>query len=220
MQPFDEKKVISVNVGVPREVEWKGELVSTAIFKEPIEGRIELKQLNLAGDRQADLSVHGGPDKAVYVYPVEYYDFWKKELPEVKFHGGMFGENLTVSGFLDDTIHIGDCLSIGTTRLIVTQPRFPCYKLSVRFNDAGMTKHFLKGGYFGFYLRVLQEGTIGAGDEISVLSQEANRVKVSDIIRLYLTDKNDLEGLQRALQVEALEDGWKELFRERLAKLQ
>jgi len=216
MQPDIIGEVLSVNVGLPCTVEWKGRLVSTGIFKEPVEGRIRIDKLNLEGDQQADLSVHGGPDKAIYVYSAQYYDFWQHEYPEITFKWGMFGENLTVSGLRDDTVNIGDHFQIGTTALVVTQPRLPCYKLGLRFGRNDIIKRFAKQAYTGFYLAVIQEGDIGTGDKIHLLNKDKNEVKVSDIVSLFSSRKRDLAEIKRVIQVEALPDSWKEYFLERL----
>ncbi len=209
-------EVLSVNVGVPRTVEWKGYSVSTGIFKEPVEGRVKVDKLNFEGDQQADLSVHGGPDKAIYVYPAQYYNFWRDQYPEIDFKWGMFGENLTVSGLSDAEVNIGDRFQIGTTELVVTQPRLPCYKLGLRFGRNDIIKRFAKQGYNGFYLAVIREGDIGAGDKIILLGKDKNGVKVSDIVRLFSNRKSDLAEVNRAIAVEALPDSWKDYFLERL----
>jgi MOSC domain-containing protein YiiM len=216
MQPAIIGEVLSVNVGLPRTVEWKGYFVSTGIFKEPVEGRIKVDKLNFEGDQQADLSVHGGPEKAIYVYPAQYYDFWRQEYPEITFKWGMFGENLTVSGLSDDTVNIGDRFQIGTTELVVTQPRLPCYKLGLRFGRNDIIKRFAKQGYTGFYLAVIQEGDIGAGDKIHLLGKDKNEVKVSDIVSLFSSRKRDRAEIKRVIQVEALPDSWKDYFLDRL----
>ena len=213
-------KVISVNVGLPREVMWKGKTVTTGIFKEPVRGPVALDALNFAGDRQADLRVHGGPDKAVYVYPVEHYDFWRNELPGVELPFGSFGENLTVEGLLENEINIGDRFRIGTAELVVRQPRLPCYKLAVRFQRDDIIKRFLDSRRTGFYFAVTREGELGAGDRIEILSRDQNGVTVPDIVRLYLDGDKDPDGLARAASVEALPDNWKSHFADQLARLQ
>jgi len=212
-------KVISVNVGLPRKVMWKGKTVTTGIFKEPVAGRVALDALNLAGDRQADLRVHGGPDKAVYVYPVEHYDYWRVELPGVELPFGLFGENLTVEGLLEDEINIGDRFRIGTTELVVRQPRLPCYKLAVKFQRDDIIKRFLDSRRTGFYFAVTGEGELGAGDQIEILSRDQNGVTVPDIVRLYLNGVEDPDGLARTANVEALPDNWKTHFADQLARL-
>src|ERR1044072_7317644 len=156
-------KIISLNVGLPREIVYKDRRIVTGIFKEPVEGRIRARKLNLDGDRQADLKVHGGPEKAVYVYPSEHYDFWKSELPDMDLPWGMFGENFTTTGLLETEVHIGDRFRIGTAELMVTQPRMPCYKLGIRFGRDDIIKRFLASERTGFYSSVLKEGEVGAG---------------------------------------------------------
>lgn len=212
-------KVISVNVGLPRDVMWKGKTVTTGIFKEPVAGRVALDALNLAGDRQADLKVHGGPDKAVYVYPVEHYDYWRGELPGVELPFGAFGENLTVEGLLENKINIGDRFRIGTAELVVRQPRLPCYKLAVKFQRDDIIKRFLDSRRTGFYFAVTREGEVSAGDEIEILSRDPNGVTVPDIVRLYLNGDEDPDGLARAASVDALPDNWKTHFVDKLERL-
>lgn len=174
-------KVVSVNVGLPRQVRWKGKLVTTGIFKEPVAGRVKLNRLNLAGDQQADLSVHGGPNKAVYVYPAEHYTYWQQELADIPLPWGMFGENLTTQGLLEDALYIGDRLRIGTAEVMVTEPRMPCYKLALKFGRDDIIKRFLQSGRSAFYLAVLQEGEVSAGDEVEFLKRDSHQVTVADI---------------------------------------
>lgn len=215
-------KLVSVNVGLPREVIWNGRSVTTAIFKEPVSGRIRLDRLNLDGDRQADLTVHGGKDKAAYCYPVEHYEYWKRELPRRELPVAVFGENFTTQGLLEDSVHIGDEFAIGSAHVVVTQPRLPCYKLGVRFQADDMVKRFLASGRTGFYFAVIQEGSVGAGDEITSLNRDENAIPVSDITRLYVAkaySDEDITTLRRALQVTALPESWKAHFRERLRTL-
>ena len=197
-------KLVSVNVGLPRLVLRSGEPVSTGIFKEPVAGRVMLRTLNLDGDRQADLSVHGGPSKAVYVYPSEHYDFWKRELPEIDLPWGMFGENFTTQGVREPEINIGDKFRIGEATVMATEPRMPCYKLGLRFGRADIIRRFLASERSGFYLAVLQEGEVGAGDEIELIEPNKSGVRVSDITRLYIGDKSNTGLLRRAIGTEAL----------------
>ncbi len=213
-------KVISVNVSLPREVSWKGKAVTTGIFKRPVTGRVVVRTLNLEGDRQADLRVHGGPDKAVYAYPSEHYSFWRRELPEMELPWGMFGENLTIEGLLENEVNIGDRFRIGSVELIVTQPRMPCYKLGVRFGREDMVKRFLHSGRTGFYFAVQREGEVGAGDSIIRIARDEHDVSVADITRLYINDKTDVPMLRRAVGLEALPEDWREHFREQIAKLE
>ncbi|HEX3323166.1 MAG TPA: MOSC domain-containing protein [Terriglobales bacterium] len=210
-------KVISVNVGLPRTVIWHGQRVSTGIFKDPVEGRIPLRRLNFDGDRQADLSVHGGTHKAVYAYPIEHYPKWKSELPSLEFPYGAFGENLTVEGLSEDTLFVGDRLRVGSALLQVTQPRLPCYKLGIRFQRDDMTKLFLASWRSGIYFLVEEEGDVAAGDNIEILSRDPHQVNVLDIQRLYLDHGADSALLQRALQVEALPESWKQWLRDKAA---
>jgi MOSC domain-containing protein YiiM len=215
-------KIVSLNVGMPREVPWHGRSVTTGIFKEPVAGRVALRKLNLDGDRQADLKVHGGEYKAVYCYPVEHYGYWKKELPGRELPMGMFGENFTVHGLLEEEVHLGDRFSLGTAEVVVTQPRLPCYKLGVRFGSDDMVKRFLASGRTGFYVAVTREGEVGAGDELAVITRDSNAVPVSEITRLYGAKRwggEELVSLRRALQVGALPEDWKEYFRKRMQKM-
>ena len=209
-------KVLSVNVGKPQHYDWLGQRVQTSIFKKPVKGPVAVSTLNLAGDQQADLSVHGGLDKAVYAYPHEHYSFWRSQLPDYPLALGNFGENLTLEGLLEEAVHIGDQLQIGTALFTVTQPRSPCYKLGLRFGREDMTKRFYASRRFGFYLRALREGELQAGAEIRVVSRDANEVSVADLIRLFTGDSHDRDLLQRTLKLTALPEGWRNRLRERL----
>ena len=212
-------RIISLNVGKPQLVIVNDQPVSTGIFKEPIADRVMLRTLNLDGDRQADLSVHGGRDKAVYVYPSEHYLFWKHELPEMELPWGMFGENLTTTGLFETETHIGDRFRVGSAEVKVTQPRMPCYKLAIRFERNDIIKRFLVSERTGFYLSVLKEGEVGVGDEFELLERNTSDVRVVDVVRLYSSDKRDLDLLRRAIASESLPNNWREHFRERLRKL-
>ena len=161
-------KLISVNLGQPRTVEWNGRSVTTAFFKEPVAGRVRVRRLGLDGDKQADLRGHGGPKKAVYAYPSEHYDYWRKELPEVEFPWGSFGENLTVKGLMENKLRICDRLEVGSAELKVTGPRLPCFKMNVRFQREDMMKRFQEAGLSGFKLEVIREGELKAGDKIKL----------------------------------------------------
>src|SRR5215470_14525560 len=197
-------KVVSVNVGLPREVVWKGMTVQTAILKEPVAGSVAIRELNLAGDQQADLTVHGGSEKAVYAYPAEHYEYWRKQLPDVSLSWGAFGENLTTDALWEDTLCIGDLLRVGSAVLQVTQPRMPCYKLEIRFNRDDMIKRFLMSGRSGFYLSVIEPGDVIAGSKIEILNRDPEAVTVSDIVRLYLGRTSDAELFRRATNVRSL----------------
>jgi MOSC domain-containing protein YiiM len=211
-------KIVSVNIGLPKEIFHEGRLIRTGIFKQPVDGRVRVNALNLEGDRQADLTVHGGPSKAVYLYPAEHYEFWRRELPETDFHWGMFGENLTSSGLLEKEVNIGDRLCVGSTELVVTEPRLPCYKLAARFGRDDIVKRFLKSRRTGFYLAVLREGHVAAGDSIELLSRDPTGVSVAEITRLYAFDRNDLEGMRRVLATKGLPESWRKYFHDRSIK--
>ena len=215
-------KIVSLNTGLPREVLWRGRMVTTGIFKQPVEGRIPLRKLNLDSDRQADLTVHGGVHKAVYCYPLEHYDYWTKELPGRELPMPIFGENFTTQGLSEDSAHLGDQFSVGTAEVVVTQPRLPCYKLGVRFQADDMVKRFLASARTGFYFAVTREGEVGAGDEIKLIARDPNAVPVSEITRLYVARRYsdpDLASLARALRVAALPESWKQYFQERMGKM-
>ena len=212
-------KVISVNVGLPREVEWNGQRVTTGIFKTPVSGQVNVRTLNLEGDGQADLSVHGGETKAVYVYPSEHYEFWRAELPETALPWGMFGENLSTQGLAEEEVQIGDEFRIGTVRLRATEPRVPCYKLGIRFERSDIVKRFLKSERTGFYFSVLREGRVQEGELIERVRQRSHSVSVADVARLYASDRENIELLRRVVAVDALGDGWRQYFLRRLEKL-
>lgn len=213
--PMNKTKVVSVNVGLPREVVWKGMSVQTGIFKEPVEGPVMVAPLNLAGDRQADLTVHGGLNKAVYGYPAEHYEYWSAQLPDRKLSWGNFGENLTTAGLFEHTLCIGDRLRVGSALLTVTQPRMPCYKLAIRFGRDDMIQRFLASGRSGFYFSVVEPGEVRAGLEIEIVSRDGNRVTVADIAKLYLGQTGDSDLLQRALSLSALPSNWKDALQAR-----
>jgi MOSC domain-containing protein YiiM len=215
-------KIVSVNVGLPREVIWHGRNVTTSIYKEPVKGRLALGKLNLDGDRQADLSVHGGEYKAVYCYPYEHYGFWKRQLPGHELPAGIFGENFTTEGLLEQEVHLGDRFAVGSAEVVVTQPRLPCYKLGVRFQADDMVKKFLSSGRTGFYLSVIREGEVGVADPIKVIASDTNSVPISEITRLYVAKRygeDDLATVERAMLVAAMPDPWKVYFRERILKM-
>jgi MOSC domain-containing protein YiiM len=211
-------RIISVNVGRPRLVMWRGEPVSTGIFKEPFGGRVALRTLNLDGDRQADLTVHGGPAKAVYAYPSEHYAYWRGELPGMELPWGMFGENFTTEGLDESSVNIGDRFRLGSAEVTVTQPRMPCYKLGIKFGRTDILKRLLASGRTGFYFSVEREGEVGAGDKLDVVGRDEHNVSVADITRLYARDKKDFETMRRAIAVEALPEGWRGHFRQQLAR--
>ena len=200
-------KVVSVNVGLPRVVEWKGITVSTGSFKEPVAGTVMVRRDNLDGDRQADLTVHGGPNKAVYGYASEHYPYWRKQYPQMELPWGVFGENLTTEGVSEDSLHIGDTVRVGSAVLRVVQPRQPCYKLQIRFGRDDIIQRFLVSGRSGFYFSIVEEGDVEAGSAIEVVSRDENQVTIADINRLYLGVEANPELLQRALRVPVLPEG-------------
>jgi MOSC domain-containing protein YiiM len=210
-------KIISLNVGRPRLVVWDGRAVSTGIYKAPAEGRVMLRTLNLDGDRQADLTVHGGPTKAAYAYPAEHYVYWRRELPGAELPWGMFGENFTTEGLDEATVNIGDRFRVGAAELLVTEPRMPCYKLGIKFGRMDILKAFLASGRTGFYFSVGREGEVGAGDEIELIGRDEHHVSVADIVRLYARGGDDFETMRRAMSVEALPDKWRHHFARQLA---
>jgi len=194
--------------------------VTTGIFKTPVAGRVKVHKLNLEGDAQADLSVHGGPNKAVYAYPSEHYAFWKREFPGMALPWGMFGENLTLEGLLEDEAHIGDRFRIGTAVLMVTQPRTPCYKLGMKFGREDMEARFLASGRTGFYFAVIEEGEMGKGDNIKLIEQGKNQIGISTILRLYFDREHpDAALIRQVLQIDALPSGWRRHFLKMLEEL-
>jgi MOSC domain-containing protein YiiM len=208
--------VVSVNVGLPREVLWRGKPVTTGIWREPVAGRVPLRRQNLDGDRQADLRVHGGQDKAVYAYPSEFYELWSRERPELELGPGTFGENLTLEGLLDDDVSVGDRFQIGTAELVVTQPRLPCFKLGLRMGRDEFVIEFLERGLLGFYLAVAREGEVAAGDAIVELQRDPRHFGVTEVARLYAADRDNVDGMRRAADHDALQESWREYFRKRV----
>jgi MOSC domain-containing protein YiiM len=208
--------LLSINVGLPREIQWQGKVVRTSIFKSPVSGDVRVSKLNLEGDQQSDLSVHGGVHKAVYAYPSEHYEFWREEVPGADLPWGAFGENLTVQGILEDEVRIGDRLRIGSAEFMVTQPRMPCFKLGIRFGRPDIVKRFLRSGRSGFYLAVVEEGQIAAGGTVEVLTRDEHGVSVADIVNLYQADATNQELLRKASNLPALPPDWREHFRKRL----
>jgi len=208
-------RIVSVNVGLPRSLTRLGKTVTTGIFKSPVAGRIRMRTLNLQGDAQADLTVHGGPSKAVYAYPSEHYAFWRDALPGVELPWGMFGENLTTEGLLERDVHIGDRFHIGTAEVMVTEPRMPCYKLGLKFGREDIIKKFLTSRKTEFYFAVLKEGEVGAGDAVRQVGRDSHEVTVTDITDLYATKSRDRALLRRAMSAEALPGPWRAYFRAR-----
>lgn len=210
--------VLSVNVSKPQVVSIDGKMVSTGIFKRAVDGPITLRALNFDGDGQADLNAHGGPNRAAYVYPSENYDYWRAELGRDAFAFGLFGENLTLEGMTEDTVHIGDEFLIGSASVVVTQPRVPCFKLAHVMGMPEFPKQFLASGRTGFYLRVLEEGAVSAGDTVVLIKSDPETMSVREICHLLYFDQKNLEDAQRALRIQALSPGWRGSFEDRLVK--
>ena len=208
-------RLVSVNVSLPRQVEFRGQAVSTSIFKEPSVGRLLVRRLSIEGDWQADLRYHGGLNKAVYAYPFEHYAWWSKETGRSDFSPGQFGENLTTEGITEETVRLGDVFRIGSSLLQVTQPRYPCFKLGIRMNDPFFPKRFLASGRTGFYLRVMQEGEVGAGDTVE-LAERSDGLTVKELWHLVLIDKGNVEGARQALRCRTLAPEWREPLEERV----
>ena len=211
-------KLLSVNVSLPKEVPHGRKIVSTGIFKESTAGRVMLRKTNLDGDGQADLENHGGVDRAAYAYSIENYDHWRRELGWHSFAFGQFGENFTVEGMMEDEVHIGDVFRVGDALAEVSQPRPPCFKLGIKMDMPAFPKTFLASGRVGFYLRILEEGEVGAGDAFERVETDPERISVRETSRLLFFEPENLEGAKRALRVRALSPGWRDSFKERLAK--
>ena len=209
-------KLISLNVARPRLAVFKGATINTGIFKEPVAGPLQLSTLNLEGDCQADLSVHGGPHKAVYAYPSKHYAYWQKELPGMNLPWGMFGENFTTSGLSEDELHVGDRLQIGSATVMVRQPRVPCYKLAAKFQRDDILERFLRSGRSGLYFSVEQEGLVASGDPFKFISQDWQGITIAEMNRLFVSEKYNRELLQKALDTASLPEEWHEYFSRRL----
>ena len=209
-------RVLSVNVGMPRQVVWRGKAVTTGIYKQPVEGPVPIRTLNVDGDRQADLRVHGGWDKAVYAYPSEFYELWSRERPELQFGPGTFGDNLTTEGLLDGDVSIGDRFRVGTAEVVVTQPRIPCFKLGIRMGRDEFVTEFLERGLLGFYLAVAREGEVAAGDPIVELQRDPRGFRVAEVARLFARDRGNVERMRVAADLDVLPKSWRDHFRKRV----
>ena len=210
-------QVVSVNVGLPRLVAWRGDVVETGIFKNSVPRSLTLRRFNLEGDGQADLSVHGGKDKAVYAYATEHIRFLRSEWPRLDYPWGIFGENLSTEGLLDETVCVGDEYRVGTARLVVTQPRMPCFKLGIRFGDPQIIKRFLDSRRPGIYFGIVDEGVVGPGDPIELVSSDPRRLNVVELLDLILDTAAPKAKLEEALSVPALADYWRDDFLKRLS---
>jgi ferredoxin-NADP reductase/MOSC domain-containing protein YiiM len=208
----DMAQLLSVNVGLPRDIEWKGRTVHTGIWKDPVRGRCRVGQLNLDGDGQGDVAGHGGEQRAVFVYQIESYRYWQEQLKRTDFVHGQFGENFTIEGLLDDAVCIGDRYQIGSALFEVTQPRVTCYRVGIRMNEPRMPALLTSSGRPGFYFRVLQEGEVGAGDEIVKVGEAKEGITVTEINALLYSPNHPRDQLERALRIEALSPGWRSSF--------
>jgi ferredoxin-NADP reductase/MOSC domain-containing protein YiiM len=205
-------RLLSVNVGLPRDIKWKGRTVHTGIWKNPVPGRCRVSRLNLDGDGQGDLAGHGGEQRAVFVYQIESYHYWEEQLKRTDFVHGQFGENFTIEGLPDDTVCIGDRYQIGSAQFEVTQPRVTCYRVGIRMNEPRMPALLTSSGRPGFYFRVLLEGEVGAGDEILKVGEANERMTVAEINALLYSPNHARDRLERALRIEALSPGWRSSF--------
>ena len=213
-------KLLSVNVSQPKEVSYNGERIKTGIFKEPVSGRTMMRRLNIDGDGQGDPTIHGGIDKAVYVYPIEHYDYWKHELGRDDLTYGQFGENLTVEGLLEETVHIGDVFRVGEALVEVSQPRVPCFKLGIKMGNPQIVKPFLASERVGFYVRVLEEGEVGAGDAIERTKVGDGGMTVKEIVHLRHFDNANMVAAEKAANLPALTPSWRDSFMEIVVKTQ
>ena len=211
-------KLLSVNVSQPKEVSYNGERIKTGIFKEPVSGRTMMRRLNIDGDGQGDPTVHGGIHKAVYIYTIEHYDYWKHQLVRDDLTCGQFGENLTVEGLLEDAVHIGDVFRIGEALVEVSQPRVPCFKLGIKMGNARIVKPFLASERVGFYVRVLEEGEVGAGDTIERTKIGEGQMTVKEIVHLLHFDNTNAAAAEKAANLPALSPGWRDSFNEIVIK--
>lgn len=211
-------KLVSLNVARPRLTVYKGTTINTGIFKKPVVGRVALRTLNLDGDQQADLSVHGGPHKAVYAYPAEHYEYWRRQLPDMDLPWSMFGENFTTEGLTEENVQVGDRFRIGSSIVMIRQPRVPCYKLAAKFQRDDILQRFLRSGHSGFYFSVEQEGGVEVGDSFQLISREANAITIAEMNLLFVKEKYDRDLLQKAIATAALPGDWREYFIPRLGR--
>jgi MOSC domain-containing protein YiiM len=212
-------KIISLQVGLSRTVHTVNRDVTTSIFKSPVRGPRLLRRLNLDGDLQSDLTVHGGKNKAVYAYPLEHYEYWRKELPGVELTGGNFGENFTTEGLMEENARIGDRFRIGGAVVKVSQPRFPCYKLGIRFDRVDMVKRFWASKRSGIYFSVVEEGLVDAGDTFERIHEDERRLSIADINSAYENPRDNLALIQRIVSLEVLPSGLHDEFADVLASL-
>src|SRR6266705_6663836 len=205
-------RLLSVNVGLPRDIVWKGRTVHTGIWKDPVRGRCRVRRLNLDGDGQGDLAGHGGEQRAVFVYQIESYRHWEEQLKRTDLVPGQFGENFTIEGLPDDAVCIGDRYQIGSALFEVTQPRVTCYRVGIRMNEPRMPALLTSSGRPGFYFRVLQEGAVCVGDEILKVAEAKERMTVAETNALLYSPNHPRNRLERALRIGALSPGWRWSF--------
>jgi MOSC domain-containing protein YiiM len=211
-------KLVSLNVARPRLTVYKGTTINTGIFKKPVAGRVALRTLNLDGDRQADLRVHGGPHKAVYAYPAEHYEYWRRQLPDMDLPWSMFGENFTTEGLTEENVQVGDRFRIGSSIVMIRQPRVPCYKLAAKFQRDDILQRFLRSGHSGFYFSVEQEGGVEVGDSFQLISREDNAITIAEMNLLFVKEKYDRDLLQKAIATATLPGDWREYLLPRLGR--
>jgi MOSC domain-containing protein YiiM len=209
-------KLVSLSVARPRLTVYKGTTINTGIFKKPVVGRVALRTLNLDGDQQADLSVHGGPHKAVYAYPAEHYEYWRRQLPDMDLPWSMFGENFTTEGLTEENVQVGDRFRIGSSIVMIRQPRVPCYKLAAKFQRDDILQRFLRSGHSGFYFSVEQEGGVEVGDSFQLISREDNAITIAEMNLLFVKEKYNRDLLQKAIATAALPRDWREYLVPRL----
>jgi MOSC domain-containing protein YiiM len=213
-----QRRIVSINIGQPREMKARNRKVLTSIFKTPVQGKVALRRYNVQGDQQSDLSVHGGPSKAVYSYSFEHYPFWAAQLPGTPLPVGAFGENLTTEGMLEEVVHIGDVFLAGSAILKATQPRMPCFKLAIRMNRSDMVKKFWASGRSGIYFSIVEEGQFESGDRIEPVESDPRRVSVADVVRLYKRETDDPDLFSRVMEA-PLSGSWKQEIRGRWAQM-
>jgi MOSC domain-containing protein YiiM len=209
-------QLLSINVGLPETVSYQNKTTTTGIFKSPVDHPVRLRQLNLEGDGQADLENHGGLDKAVYIYSYDHYPYWQEILQRDPLEFGLFGENFTVTEMLDTQVHIGDTFKVGEAIIQVTQPRIPCFKLGIRLDNLKFPQQFLKSGRTGFYVKVLQEGTVQKGDQIELLEADTKQISVAQAVHLLYFESDNQTQIKEILSIEALSDSWRESLRKKL----
>jgi len=209
----DHLKVISTNIGRIREVEWRGQKITTGIFKEPVEEPLFLGKKGVNKDEVADLRVHGGSDKACYLYSADWYPYWKEKFPDSNWHWGIFGENVTVEGLDEGEVYIGDTYKIGSAVVQVSQPRLPCYKLGIRFGSAKVVKHFLESPYPGVYLRIIEEGYVKKGDKLELLKSIKSGMTVREVYSLFSSNKKNSKMKKQACELEYLSESLKKDLR-------